>query len=67
MFDAMVPQQEIGLVYDKLSGVYDIWGRLTESHARDRAIELAAIEDGKVILEVAAGTDSRFKLGNIIS
>ena len=35
--DARVPQDEIGLVYDKLSGVYDIWGRLTESRARGRA------------------------------
>ncbi len=48
--DPMVSQDEIGPVYDKLSGIYDIWGRLTESRARDRAIELAAIEDGQDIL-----------------
>jgi demethylmenaquinone methyltransferase / 2-methoxy-6-polyprenyl-1,4-benzoquinol methylase len=58
--DAKVSQDEIGFVYDKLSGVYDIWGRLTESHARARAIELARIEDGQEILEVAVGTGLAF-------
>ena len=47
-------------VYDKLSAVYDIWGKLTESRARNRAIELAAIEDGQNILEVAVGTGLAF-------
>jgi len=58
--DAKVSQDEIPQVYDKLAGVYDIWGRLTESRARARAIELAAIEDGKAILEVAVGTGLAF-------
>jgi ubiquinone/menaquinone biosynthesis C-methylase UbiE len=58
--DARVSQDEIGPVYDKLSGIYDIWGRLTESRARSRAIELAAIEDGQNILEVAVGTGLAF-------
>ena len=58
--DAKVSQDQIGFVYDKLSGVYDIWGRMTESRARDRAIELAQIEDGKNILEVAVGTGLAF-------
>jgi ubiquinone/menaquinone biosynthesis C-methylase UbiE len=58
--DARISQDEIGLVYDKLSGIYDIWGRLTESRARSRAIELAAIKDGQNILEVAVGTGLAF-------
>lgn len=58
--DARVSQDEIGPVYDKLSGIYDIWGRLTESRARSRAIELAAIKDGQNILEVAVGTGIAF-------
>ena len=58
--DARISQKEIGLVYDKLSAVYDIWGKLTESRARNRAIELAAIEDGQNILEVAVGTGLAF-------
>jgi ubiquinone/menaquinone biosynthesis C-methylase UbiE len=58
--DAKVSQDQIGFVYDKLSGIYDIWGRMTESRARDRAIELARIEDGQNILEVAVGTGLAF-------
>jgi demethylmenaquinone methyltransferase / 2-methoxy-6-polyprenyl-1,4-benzoquinol methylase len=58
--DAKVSQDQIGFVYDKLSGIYDIWGRMTESRARDRAIELAQIEDGQNILEVAVGTGLAF-------
>jgi ubiquinone/menaquinone biosynthesis C-methylase UbiE len=58
--DARVSQSEIAFVYDKLSGIYDIWGTLTESRARGRAIELAAIEDGQQILEVAVGTGLAF-------
>ncbi|KAF0218967.1 MAG: type 11 SAM-dependent [Geobacteraceae bacterium] len=58
--DARVSQDEIGHVYDRLSGVYDIWGKLTESRARRRAIELASIEDGQSVLEVAVGTGLAF-------
>lgn len=58
--DARVPQGRIGDVYDGIAPIYDIWGRLTESRARDRAIELADIEDGQRILEVAVGTGLAF-------
>lgn len=58
--DASISQEEIGSVYDKLAPVYDIWGKLTESRARNRALDLAAIEDGQDILEVAAGTGLAF-------
>jgi ubiquinone/menaquinone biosynthesis C-methylase UbiE len=58
--DARVSQNEIGRVYDRLSKVYDIWGKLTESRARNRAIELATIKDGQNILEVAVGTGLAF-------
>jgi ubiquinone/menaquinone biosynthesis C-methylase UbiE len=59
--DARVSQDEIRHVYDRLAGVYDIWAWLTESRARDRAIELAAIEDGAAVLEVAVGTGVAFQ------
>jgi hypothetical protein len=49
--EARVPQSEIPAVYDKLSKTYDIWGKLAETRARDRAIELADIKDGQTILE----------------
>jgi ubiquinone/menaquinone biosynthesis C-methylase UbiE len=60
ILDAKVSQEEIGLLYDKLATVYDIWAKLTESRARNRAIELANIEDGQSILEVAIGTGLAF-------
>lgn len=58
--DARVPQSEIPQVYDSLSKSYDIWGKLAESKARNRAIELADIHNGQQILEVAVGTGLAF-------
>jgi ubiquinone/menaquinone biosynthesis C-methylase UbiE len=60
MMEAKVPQSDIPAVYDSLSKTYDIWGRLAETRARDRAIELADIADGQNILEVAVGTGLGF-------
>ena len=45
--DAKVSQSDIAKVYDKIAQVYDIWGFLTESRARKRALELAEIKGGK--------------------
>ena len=58
--DAKVLQNEIPGVYDSLSKTYDIWGKLAETHARNRAIELADIKDGQAIFEVAVGTGLGF-------
>lgn len=58
--DARVSQNKIGSVYDRIAPIYDIWGKSTESHARNRAIELAEIKDGQTILEVAVGTGLAF-------
>ena len=58
--DARVKQDRIGSVYDKIAPVYDIWGRLAESRARNRALELADIKDGQFVLEVAVGTGLAF-------
>ena len=58
--DARVSQSEIPGVYDSLSKTYDIWGKLAESRARNRALELADIHDGQKILEVAVGTGLAF-------
>jgi len=58
--DATVSQSEIPAVYDSLSKTYDIWGKLAETRARNRAIELAEIKDGQTILEVAVGTGLGF-------
>ncbi|RTR38849.1 methyltransferase domain-containing protein [Shewanella canadensis] len=58
--DACVPQHKIIAVYDKLAPVYDIWGALTETNARNRALELANVGDGSAVLEVAVGTGLTF-------
>ena len=58
--DARVPQNEIAGIYDSISKIYDIWGKLTESRARSRALELAEIKNGQKILEVAVGTGLAF-------
>lgn len=60
VFDARIAQNNIGKVYDRIACIYNIWGYLTESHARKRAIELAQIENGQNILEVAVGTGLAF-------
>ena len=58
--DARVSQQEVRSLYDRLSRSYDVWGRLAESKARARAIDLASIQDGESLLEVAVGTGLAF-------
>jgi demethylmenaquinone methyltransferase / 2-methoxy-6-polyprenyl-1,4-benzoquinol methylase len=58
--DARVSQKDVRTLYDSLSGIYDVWGTLAESRARNRAIELADIRDGQNILEVAVGTGLAF-------
>ncbi len=59
--DAVVPQSEIGTLYDGISRFYDVWGKLTESKARERALELADVKDGSTVLEVAVGTGLMFE------
>ena len=58
--DARVSQDQIRAVYDRIAPIYDLWGKLAESRARDRAIELANIKDGQHTLEVAVGTGFAF-------
>ena len=60
ILDAKVPQDEIGELYDGKAWFYDVWAYLTESKARERALELAEIQDGQSILEVAVGTGLMF-------
>lgn len=60
VLDARIGQENIGAVYDRIAPIYDIWGMLTESKARNRALDLAEIEDGQSVLEVAVGTGLAF-------
>ena len=43
-------------MYTRLAPVYEAWARLTESKARRRVIELAAVQPDDDLLEVATGT-----------
>jgi ubiquinone/menaquinone biosynthesis C-methylase UbiE len=45
--------------YSRIASVYELWARLTESRARRRALELAAVRDGEAVLEVATGTGAQ--------
>ncbi len=54
-------KSEVRAVYCKMAAVYDVWGILTESKARRRCLELAAIENGESVLEVAVGTGLLFR------
>lgn len=56
MQPARLNKQEIEQLYTSLAKIYDIWGRLTESKAQTRCLELANIVDGESVLEVAVGT-----------
>jgi ubiquinone/menaquinone biosynthesis C-methylase UbiE len=53
---AQLTQDSVRTTYDLYSSVYDLWGGLTESNARNHAIELAGVRDGDTILDVAVGT-----------
>lgn len=57
---AQYDKQDIVRHYNNMAARYDIWGRLTESKARARCLELAAIQDGEAVLEVAVGTGLAF-------
>lgn len=58
---AKLNKPEVIQVYTRTAPVYDIWGILTESKARKRALALARIRDGESILEVAVGTGLTFQ------
>jgi ubiquinone/menaquinone biosynthesis C-methylase UbiE len=57
---ARISQPDAARLYDRLAKVYDLWGALTETRARNRALELAAVRDGQQVLEVAVGTGLAF-------
>ena len=57
---ARLNKQQVVEVYSRTAFIYDLWGILTESKARRRALQLAAIQDGESVLEVAVGTGLTF-------
>jgi len=52
--------EKVATKYNVLCHIYDIFGILMESKARQRAIEISNIQDGERVLEVAVGTGLNF-------
>ena len=61
MIKAQIKKGQVADVYSRVAPLYDAWAWLTESKARDRCLELAAIQDGEDVLEVAVGTGLAFE------
>ncbi len=61
MTDARIEKHRVVEIYRRIAPSYDLWAWLTESRARDRCLELAAIRNGEEVLEVAVGTGLAFE------
>jgi ubiquinone/menaquinone biosynthesis C-methylase UbiE len=60
ILEARYTHEEIVRKYNWIAPIYDLFGILMESKARQRAIEMAAIKNGEKIIEVAFGTGLNF-------
>jgi len=60
ILEARYTHEEIVRKYNWIAPVYDLFGILMESKARQRAVEMAEIQNGEKILEVAFGTGLNF-------
>ncbi|MFC2045757.1 class I SAM-dependent methyltransferase [Chloroflexota bacterium] len=54
-------KDDVRRLYAKFSHMYDAWSFITESKATNIALQLANIQDGESMLEVAVGTGIIFK------
>ena len=61
MIEARLDKRKVPDTYRRIAAMYDVWAWLTESRARDRCLELAAIRNGESVLEVAVGTGLAFE------
>jgi ubiquinone/menaquinone biosynthesis C-methylase UbiE len=61
MPDARLEKDRVAEIYRRIAPSYDLWAWLTESNARNRCLELAAIQNGEDVLEVAVGTGLAFE------
>lgn len=57
---AKLGKKDVVAVYSQAAVIYDVWGTLTETRARKRALTLAHIQNGESVLEVAVGTGLTF-------
>ena len=60
ILEAKLSKERVPEVYSAKARFYDVWGRFTESKAQVRSLEIANIQDGETILEVAVGTGLTF-------
>jgi len=60
ILEARLGHDEIVRKYNRIASIYDLFGILMESKARQQSLDLAAIQDGEKILEVALGTGLNF-------
>jgi ubiquinone/menaquinone biosynthesis C-methylase UbiE len=60
ILEARYTHQEIVRKYNWIAPIYDLFGILMESKARQRALEIAAIQNGERVLEIALGTGLNF-------
>jgi ubiquinone/menaquinone biosynthesis C-methylase UbiE len=58
---AKLKKKDVVDVYTQTAPIYDLWGSLTETKARQRSLTVAQIHDGMSILEVAIGTGLTFQ------
>ena len=58
---AKLKKPEVIEVYSQTTWIYDLWGALTETRARQVALEQAHIRNGETVLEVAVGTGLTFR------
>jgi ubiquinone/menaquinone biosynthesis C-methylase UbiE len=60
ILEARLSHNEIVEKYNRIASVYDLFGIMMESKARRRALDVAAIQNGEKVLEVALGTGLNF-------
>ena len=60
ILEARYTHQEIIQKYNWIAPIYDLFGILIESKARQRALDIASIKNGEKVLEVALGTGLNF-------
>jgi ubiquinone/menaquinone biosynthesis C-methylase UbiE len=60
ILEARYNHEQIVRKYNRIASIYDLFGILMESKARQWALDLAAVQDGEKVLEVAFGTGINF-------
>jgi len=60
ILEARYTHKEIVRKYNWIAPIYDLFGILMESKARQQALEMATIQNGENVLEVAFGTGLNF-------